>query len=136
MPKIGSTRAHDDNVCGLLPETSCKHCRDLMTQGASPKKTDSAIRVELSRLADAFAEADRKAEDATTTTDRLAAEIVRDEAAEEFWKAGDELADLLLLLFRYAMDHRREALRDCLVALLRPELDPLIEAITELERRR
>jgi hypothetical protein len=44
-----------------------------------------------------------------------------------------DLADFLLLLHRCATTHQADALRGRLVALLRPELDAIGEAIARLE---
>ena len=82
-----------------------------------------------------FADADRRERAAATIADREAAEAERQEAAGEFWGAGQELADLLLLLLRYGLEHRREALAQYLADALRPELAPLAQALAALEDR-
>ena len=94
-----------------------------------------AVRADLARIADRFESADRKVRGARTATDREQAEAERREADAEFFAAGRELADLLLLLFRYAMYHQPDALRLYLVELLRPELESLAELAMKGGRR-
>jgi hypothetical protein len=100
-----------------------------------PTDARSLVRAELAQIAARFEQADRSAKRATTIKDREAAEAERREAAGDFWAAGADLADLLLLLFRYATTHQPDALRAHIVALLRPEFDPIAEAIANLEGR-
>jgi hypothetical protein len=98
----------------------------------------SLLRADLVRIAERFAEADRRAWEAATTADREgreAAEDERREAAGAFWAAGRELAELLLLLLRHAADHQPDAVRAYLADMLRPELEPLARAIARLEGR-
>jgi hypothetical protein len=96
----------------------------------------SLVRAELARIGERFDAADRRAHQAAVrgnTVDRAAAEAERDEAAGDFWSASMELADLCLLLLRYATDYRPEALQQYLAKALRAELEPLAEAIAKLE---
>jgi hypothetical protein len=67
---------------------------------------------------------------------REEAEAARMEARGDFWQAGQDLTDLLLLLFRYALRHDRDTLRLVLVEALREELEPIADAIARLEARR
>jgi hypothetical protein len=91
------------------------------------------LRAELARIAERFEQAERRAKSASTIEDREAAESERREAEGDFWAVTADLADLLLLLFRHAITHQPDALRAYIVALLRPELDPMAEAIANLE---
>ena len=95
----------------------------------------SLIRAELARLGEQFESADRRAKRATTIADRELAEADRQDAQGEFFAAGQELADLLLLLLRYGLRHRREALCSYLVEAMRDELEPIAETIARLENR-
>jgi hypothetical protein len=98
--------------------------------------TSSPIRAEIAQIVERFAEADRRAKRAVAIPDRHAAEDERREAAGEYWGAGNDLAQLFLLLIRYALQHEPDALRLYLVEAIRPELKALAEAITRLEARR
>jgi hypothetical protein len=102
---------------------------------ADKRDVRSLIRAELDRITERFDAADRRAKRATTIEDREAAEAERQDAAAEFWAASADLADLFLLLFRHATKHQPDALRAYIVALLRPELDPIAQAIANLEGR-
>jgi hypothetical protein len=95
----------------------------------------SILRAELAKIAERFEAADGRARQAAVIEDREAAEWERREAAGDFWAAGHDLADLLLLLFRYASTHQPDALRAYIVALLRPKLDPIVETIATREAR-
>ena len=96
----------------------------------------SAVRAELARIAGRFEAADRRAKAADAAADREAAEAERQDAAGEFWAAGEDLAQLLLLLLRYAVRNQPEALTALLAEALRPELRPILEAVARLEARR
>lgn len=101
-------------------------------------KMESLLRSDLARITERFARAGEMAWRATAagaTGEADEAEDQRREAAGEFWAAGQELADLLLLLLRYALNHRPDALRLYLAEALRPELEPLFAAIAEMEQR-
>jgi hypothetical protein len=92
----------------------------------------------LARIAERFDAADRRAKRAAVlgdATDREAAEAERREIAGDFWAAGEDLADLLLLLLQYAIEHHPDALRLYLTEALRPELEPIVEALAQLEAR-
>lgn len=92
-------------------------------------KMESLLRSDLNRIAERFARAGEKAWEATAAGILGdAEEEERLEAAGEFWAAGQELADLLLLLLRYALNHRNDALRLYLVEALRPELEAITRA--------
>src|SRR5258707_403575 len=95
----------------------------------------SLLRAELTQIAERFAAADCRVKRPTTIEDCEAPETERREGAGDFWAASADLADLLLLLFRYATAHQPDALRAHIVALLRPELDPIAEAVAKLESR-
>jgi hypothetical protein len=83
-----------------------------------------------------FEAADRRARRAATISDREVAESERREAAGAFWAVGEDLADLFLLLLRYACRHRPEALAAYLADVLDQEIGPLAEAVARLERGR
>jgi hypothetical protein len=87
----------------------------------------SIVRQEIDDIAERFAAADRRMMTAATVADREQAEAERREANGDFWAAGEDLADLLLLLLRYALSHREDALRLYLVEALRSELEAIIE---------
>lgn len=96
----------------------------------------SRLRADLADMAERFAAADRRALRAAVLAEGAeleAAEAERREAAGEFWAAGQDLADLLLLLFRYALKHQPDALRALLLEVLRPDLTELAEGIANLE---
>ena len=116
-----------------------------LPQTSTTDKAGSAVRAELARICGRFEDADRRARAARvaaarghagTVAEREAAEAERRDAAGEFWGAGEDLAQLLLLLLRYAAEHQPEALAAALAEALRPELGPLAEAIARLEGRR
>ncbi len=104
----------------------------------------SAVRAELARIAGRFEDADRRARAARAAAacggqvpqSAAAAEAERDGAAAEFWAAGEDLAQLLLLLLRYAAKHQPQALTAALAEALKPELDGLADAIVKVEARR
>lgn len=99
-----------------------------------PPTIPSYVRAELGRVADRWEAAGDRARRATTIADRERAEAERREAAGDHHQVEVDLADLLLLLLRMALRHRRAEL----VALLEdavedPLLAPLAEAIARLE---
>lgn len=99
----------------------------------------SPIRAELDTITGRFEQADRRAKVAQVlgqAGDQELAEEERQQAEGQFHVVGRQLADLLLLLFRYARRHRPDALRTHLADLLGPELDDLAESIARIERRR
>jgi hypothetical protein len=103
----------------------------------------SLVRQEIQRIAERFEQAERRVKevrriaatkpDEETCKDALA-EL--DDALGEFRASGEELADLLLLGFRYARDYRPDALRQIMVDALRPELEAITDALARLEARR
>jgi hypothetical protein len=95
----------------------------------------SLVRGEIAAITERFEAADRRAKRAATLADREQAEAERREANGDFWAAGEDLADLLLLLVRYAITHRPEALRAYLADVLRPELEPILDAVVKLEAK-
>ena len=95
-----------------------------------------AVRREIGHITDRFEQADRRAKAAETVADREAAEAERQAVLGEFWAAGEGLADLQLLLLRYAVRHRPEELRALLAEVLRPDLDELADAVAGMEARR
>jgi hypothetical protein len=114
----------------------------MVSDSLSPNKpatTDSPlcslIRAELAQIAERFEAADRRAKRAATIADREAAEAERREAGGDFWSAGNALGELGVLFVRYARQYQPDALRLLLVEVLRPELEPLAQAITKLEAR-
>jgi hypothetical protein len=120
--------AHDPDVCGLDDggaQSLCSGCRHEAVYGIEIPV--SAVRADLANIAERFEAADRRVRGARTAAGRERAEAVRRAADAEFYAAGRELADLLLLLLRYAIHHQPDALRLYLVELLRPELEQLAE---------
>jgi hypothetical protein len=85
----------------------------------------SLLRADLVRIGERFAAAQRRQARAATAADQEAAEAERDAIAGEFFAAATALANLCLLLLRYASEYRPEALRVYLVAALRPEFDEI-----------
>jgi hypothetical protein len=114
------------------------------TPATAPERVDeldapdskSILRAELVRFCERAVAAERRAQRATTIADREAAEWERLEAAGDFWKLETELADLFLMLFRFALRHQREALTAYLANALRPELEPLADLLAKLEAGR
>lgn len=100
---------------------------------AGESRARSLVQSELSRIADRFDAANRLLRQAKSTEDREFAEAMRRDAAGQFWAFGQELADLLLLLIRMALSHRRDALGSYLADALRPELAPIVAAVARLE---
>ena len=111
-------------------------CRARPRADAAEARARSAVAAELNRIIDRFQEAEGRAKAAATIADREAAADERDEAAGQFWSAEQALADVLLLMLRTAMRHRPEELKAYLVDLLRPELEPIIDALARMEARR
>jgi hypothetical protein len=92
----------------------------------------------LGTIADRFEKADRRGKRAQVLDqagEREAAETERWEAAGEGWKAGQDLADLLCLLFRYALQHRSDALKLYVRKVLEADLRSLEDAVARLEDR-
>ncbi len=132
QPAEPATPAHDPAVCGLDGPgitPTCPAC-------VAADRAKSAVGEELSRICRRFEAADQRARSADTAPDRAAALTERDEAAGEFYAAEMGLADLLLTMFRVAVGHRPDALRMYMAELLRPELEPVLEAVARLEARR
>lgn len=105
---------------------------DAVRDGAA---VEPAVRAELARIAGRFEAASKRRRLAglcAETQSEYAAEM--DEAAAEFWAAGDRLADLLLLLLRYGLRHRREQLHALLAESLAPELESLAKALVRGRR--
>jgi hypothetical protein len=99
----------------------------------------SLLRADLQRLAEKFHAAGDAAHRAAVALDlgaRNDAEDLRLDLQGEYHAATNELADLLLMLLRHALDHRPEALTLYLAEALRPELEPLAEAVAGLEGER
>jgi hypothetical protein len=141
--KPESAPAHDPCLCGLDepgPRSICPGCRPLQPPAPGPTpaevRRESLVRADLARIADRFEQADRRARRAQTIAAYEQAEAERRDAEGEFWAAGSDLADLLLLLLRYALHHEPDALRLYLAEVLRPELEPLAETLARLEARR
>ena len=124
--------AHDPDVCGLDGPGISPTCPGCIAEG----RVGSAVAAEVNRICDLFQDADGRAKAAATVADRETALAEREEAMGVFWAAGEGLADLLLLLLRYAAKHRAEELKAYLVDLLRPELEPIIDALARMEARR
>jgi hypothetical protein len=95
----------------------------------------SLLRQELAEIADRFEAADRRAKRASTIPAREEAEAERRAALGEHWQAESELAELCLLLLRLALRHQPDALRLYLADALRPELEPLVQAVARMEGR-
>ncbi len=100
----------------------------------------SAVRDELAAICDRFAAGEKRLHQAQTmpAIDRAqiaAAHAECDEAKGDFWAAGQQLADLLLLLWRYAIRHQPDALRDLVKQIIGPLVTPIAQAVAKLERR-
>jgi len=97
---------------------------------------ESAVREELARIATRFEAGQEELAQAGREADRggpgldMAREHM-EAAAAEFWSAGDRLSDLLLLLLRYGLRHRREQLHALLADALGPELEALAQAVLQ-----
>lgn len=95
----------------------------------------SPLRAELLAIAERFAEADRRAQQARVyqqSAERAVAEAEALEAAGDYYAASRALADLLLLL-RHGKAHCREALRVYLVELLADDIaDAAVTAAREV----
>lgn len=101
--------------------------------------TRSIVRAEIARITAMYEAADarRKRAQAMSDPDEVeAAEAEKREASADFWAAADGLADLFLLMLRYAAEHRPEQLCQAMAGALRTELVPLAEAIVQLEMKK
>ena len=106
---------------------------------ADIERTSSGLRADLLAIAGKFHRADKQAWRARVLGEqgKLAeAEDARMDANGEYYAASWDLADLLLLLLRHALMHRRDILRQYLADALAPELTELAEAIVRAERGR
>jgi hypothetical protein len=112
--------------------------RDTGVHGAGPPQpARSLVAREFLRIGEAFDAGDRLFNQAQTPADREKAEELRREASAAFWSAGEQLGDLFLLMMRYAVAHRGNALAlyllDVLVPALldrlRPELEGLVREV-------
>ena len=74
----------------------------------------SFVRADIDRITQLYEAADFRAHTAATIENREVAEGERRAANGDFWAAGEELADLFLLMLRFAMQHRPEVIRQCL----------------------
>jgi hypothetical protein len=112
---------HDPLTCGVLgPDDLCAACRAAAPAQAARDLSRAAagLRADLGRAASGCAMAEDRAWRAAVAGDagdREAAEEERREAAGDFWAVRQDLADLLLLLLRKAVEHRGSAL--CLYGL-------------------
>jgi hypothetical protein len=96
----------------------------------------SLVRREIDRITNEWAEADRLTRQAPNFADRETAEERRRELAGAFWSLQEQLADLHLLLLRYCLQHRPDALKMYLLDVLQPALlDLLRPALVELVRQ-
>jgi hypothetical protein len=101
--------------------------------------TRSLVRAEIARITERFEAADARLKRAQAMSDpdqAKAAEDEKREAAADFWAAADGLADLFLLMLRYAAEHRPEQLCQALAGGMRAELYPIAEAVARLEKRK
>jgi hypothetical protein len=89
----------------------------------------------LGRIADHFEQADRNACRAQTIEEFADWEEERREYAGRLWAAEEELAQLTLLQLRIAFQHQPDALRQWLIAALRPEIEPIADATAINEQR-
>lgn len=99
----------------------------------------SIVRAEIARITERFEAADARLKGAQAMSnpeEARAAEAEKREAAADFWAAADGLADLFLLMLRYAAEHRPEQLCQALAGGMRAELGPITDAVAKLERRR
>jgi len=101
-----------------------------------PPPRRSLFREELGRLRAMYEHADRLARTAETAADRTLAEDLRREAEASFWAASAELGDLLLLMLRHAIEHRRDTVRAYLMLVLGDDFQELGDAIALAEGRR
>ena len=83
------------------------------------------LRDEFTRIAERFEAADHRAKRATTIQDGEAAEWERLEAADNFWAAEADLADLLLLLLRLALHHQPRSSRTPVAGHAAPQSEAL-----------
>jgi hypothetical protein len=79
--------------------------------------------------------AERDLQRARGLPDEQQAQAIRDDAAGSFWAATQAMADLFLTLLRNASHRRHHALQLILVALLKPELTPIAQAVAAHEQR-
>ncbi len=101
--------------------------------------TRSLVRAEIARITGRFECADARMKRAQAMSDPdevQAADAEKREAAADFWGAADGLADLFLLMLRYAAEHRPEQLCQALARGMRGELLPITEAVARMEKRR
>jgi hypothetical protein len=89
----------------------------------------------LAQIADRFKQADCRKRRSQTLEECADAEDERREIAGEFWAAENELAHLYLLLKRVALLHEPDAVSLYAAEALRPELQPIVEALAKMEMR-
>ncbi len=100
--------------------------------------TADAIRAEIDAVAQRFLAANaavRRAQVLGDDAGRVDAEAARSAALGAFCLAGRDVADLAIVLLRYAFEFDRETLRLILVETLLPELQPIADAVGRLELR-
>ena len=106
-----------------------------MTDNAEMK---SVVRAEIARITARFEAADKRMHAAQVVSkpeEARAANAEKEEAAGDFWAAAEGLADLFLLMLRYAAEHRPEQLSQALAGGMRAELNGFAEAIARSEHR-
>jgi hypothetical protein len=95
----------------------------------------SIFREELGRLRAVYEEGDRLAKSGESAADRARGEDMRREAEASFWAASVELGDLWLLLFRHAINHRKDTVRAYLMLVLGDDFRELADYIALVEGR-
>jgi hypothetical protein len=98
----------------------------------------TGVREELLQIAERFATADQRMHRAAVRGDqgdREAAAWERSEARGDYQAASRDLADLLLLLVRHALEHRPDALRLYLRELLADAIADAVAAAVDATRR-
>src|SRR5262249_6483423 len=98
-----------------IPETTKRNGHPIMASRCLSDKPRSgapgALRADLARVAEWLEDADRRLKRAATLADLEEAAAERFEAKEQLHAAGEWLADFGMLLLRYTLHHRRDALR-------------------------
>jgi predicted Zn-dependent protease with MMP-like domain len=96
---------------------------------------ETHVRQELRRLCDVWEAAEKAVREARAAGESDArAQLARSEALADWHAASASLGDLFRLLLRHALKHHADALRQALVGLLRPELEPFLETVIRLKK--
>ena len=137
-----TSKLESEVFCKLRERAALANARQATAkkQSTTTTTTDpnmwSAVRREIADITSRFEAADRRKTRSQTIEDYADAHDERMAIAGEFWAAESQLADLLILLLRIAVKHQPDLLRLYIAEVLRPELNPILDALVKLEDRR